>query len=126
MRPRDLWGHSDTQQEGTGLGVTEKVSMFCEGILTFSYFEKSCSKPFTLHLHEEVADPSQAVGDARFGLSQPVVVRDADIVHVFQKGVFSREHQVIQTFWPRLLHSLKAELNVDGKFLQNGEEKSNK
>lgn len=91
-----------------------------------SYFEKSCSKPFNPHLHEEVADPSQAVGDARFGLPQPVVVRDADVVHVFEKGVFSREHQVIQTFWPRLLHSLKTELNVDGKFLQNGEEKSNK
>lgn len=56
------------------------------------------SKPFTLHLHEEVADPSKTVGDARFGLSQPVVVRDADIVHVFQEGVFSREHQIIQTF----------------------------
>lgn len=121
MRPRDLWGHSDTQQEGTGLGVTEEVSMF-----NVSYFEKSCSKPFNPHLHEEVADPSQAVGDARFGLPQPVVVRDADVVHVFEKGVFSREHQVIQTFWPRLLHSLKTELNVDGKFLQNGEEKSNK
>lgn len=36
-----------------------------------------------LYLKEEVADPSQTVGDARLGLSQPVVIRDADIVHVF-------------------------------------------
>lgn len=77
------------------------------------------SKPFTLHLHEEVADPSKTVGDARFGLPQPVVVRDADIVHVFQKGVFLREHQFIQTFRTRLFHPLKTELNVDGKLLCN-------
>lgn len=36
-----------------------------------------------LHLDEEVADASQAVGDAGFGLAQPIVVRDADIVNVF-------------------------------------------
>lgn len=36
-----------------------------------------------LHLNEEVADSSQTVGDAGFGVAQPVVVRDAHIVHVF-------------------------------------------
>lgn len=35
------------------------------------------------HLHEEVADSSQSVGDAGFGLAKPIVVRDADIVNVF-------------------------------------------
>lgn len=97
-----------------------------KGILMSFYIFKLW-KPLFLnysHLHEEVANPSQTVGDARFGLSQPVVVRDADVVHVFKKGVLSREHQFIQTFWTRLLHSLKTELNIDGKFLQNEEDKS--
>lgn len=48
------------------------------------------------YLHEEVADSPQTVGDAGFVFAQPVVVRDADIVHIFQEGVLSGKHQVVQ------------------------------
>ena len=36
-------------------------------------------------LNEEVADSSEAVGDARLLLSKPVVVRDADVVDLLQE-----------------------------------------
>lgn len=36
-----------------------------------------------LYLKEEVADSPQSVSDAGFGFAQPVVVRDADVVHIF-------------------------------------------
>lgn len=71
------------------------------------------------HLSEEVADSSQTVGDAWFGLAQPVVVGDADIVHIFQKGVLTRKNQLIQALRSRFLHPLKAEFDVDRKLLQH-------
>lgn len=73
------------------------------------------------HLNEEVADSSQAVGDAGFGLAQPIVVRDADIVHIFEEGVFSSKHQFVQALRSRLLHPLEAEFDVDWKLLQHEE-----
>ena len=39
----------------------------------------------TLNFHEEVAIASEAIGDARLALAQPVVVRNANIIHL-QKG----------------------------------------
>lgn len=74
-----------------------------------------------LHLNVEVADSSEPVGDAGLGLAQPVVVRDADVVHVFQEGVFTGKHQLIQALGSRLLHPLEAELDVDRKLLQQKE-----
>ena len=70
-----------------------------------------------VNLHEEVADASEAVGDAGLGLAQPVVVWDAHVVDVLQEGVLAGEDELIQTLWAGLLHPLKAELDVDGKVL---------
>lgn len=69
------------------------------------------------HLNVEIADSSQTVGDAGFGFAQPVVVRNADVIHVFEKRVFSGKHQVVQTFRSRFFHPLEAEFEVDGKLL---------
>lgn len=79
------------------------------------------SNPTGLHLNEEITDSSQAVGDAGFVLAQPVVVRDADVVHVFKESVLSRKHKIIQTLRSRFLHPLEAEFDVDGKVLQQEE-----
>lgn len=79
------------------------------------------SNPTGLHLKEEITDSSQAVGDAGFALAQPVVVRDADVVHVFKESVLSRKHKIIQTLRSRFLHPLEAEFDVDGKVLQQEE-----
>lgn len=65
-----------------------------------------------LYLDTEVTDTSQSVRDARFGLAQPVVIRDAHIVHVRQELVFLREQQIIQPFTAALLHTLEAEFEV--------------
>lgn len=54
-----------------------------------SDYNGSTSTAIRPHLQEEVADPSQAVSDAGFGLAEPIVVGDADIVHVFKEGVFT-------------------------------------
>lgn len=70
-----------------------------------------------LYLKEEVADSPQPVSDAGFGFPQPVVVRDANIVHIFQESVFSGKNQLIQALWSWFLHPFKAELDVDGKLL---------
>lgn len=40
------------------------------------------------YLNEEVTDASEAVCDARLILPQPVVVGNADVVHVFEELVF--------------------------------------
>lgn len=74
-----------------------------------------------LYLKEEVADSPQTISDAGFGFAQPVVVRDADIVHVFQESVFPGKHKVIQALWAWFLHPFKAEFDVDGKLLHNEE-----
>lgn len=75
-----------------------------------------------LYLEEEVADSPQTISDAGFGFPQPVIVRDADIVHVFQESVLSSKHQVIQALWAWFLHPFKAEFDVDGKLLHNKEQ----
>lgn len=75
-----------------------------------------------LYLKEEVADSPQTISDAGFGFAQPVVVRDADIVHVFQESVFSGKHKLIQALRARFLHPFEAELDVDGKFLHDKEQ----
>lgn len=75
-----------------------------------------------LYLKKEVADSPQAISDARFGFAQPVVVRDADIVHVFQESVFAGKHKLVQALWARFLHPFEAEFDVDGKLLHNKEQ----
>lgn len=81
------------------------------------------SNTIGLDLNEEIADSSQTIGDTGFVLAQPVVVRDADVVHVLKESVLSRKHKIIQALRSRLLHPLKAEFDIDGKLLQQ-EEKS--
>lgn len=40
------------------------------------------------YLDEEVTNASEAVRDTRLILPQPVIVRDAHIVHIFEELVF--------------------------------------
>jgi len=54
-------------------------------------------QPNNSYLNKEVADSSQAISNAGLGLSQPVVVRNADIVHILKKSIFARENQLIQS-----------------------------
>lgn len=75
-----------------------------------------------LYLEEEVADSPQTIGDAGFGFAQPVVVRDADIVHVFQESVFSCKHKIIKALRAWFFHPFEAEFDVDGKLLHNEEQ----
>ena len=68
-------------------------------------------------LNEEVADAPEPVGDAGLVLPQPVVVRDADVVHILKEHVLLCKDQRIQAFGARLLHALQTEADVDGDFL---------
>lgn len=77
------------------------------------------SAAIRLHLNVEVADSPQTIGDAGFGLAQPIVVGDADIVHVFKEGVFSGKDYFIQALRCRFLHALEAEFDIDGKLLRH-------
>ena len=69
------------------------------------------------YLDEEVADAPQAVGDAGLALPQPVVVGNADVVHVPEERVFPGKDQLVQALRARLLHALQAEPEVDGYLL---------
>ena len=70
-----------------------------------------------LNLQEKVANSTESIGDARLGLSQPVVVGDADVVdslHEVCAGPGVKE--VIESLGSGFLHALEAELHVDGHF----------
>lgn len=69
------------------------------------------------YLDEKVADAPEAVGDAGLLLPQPVVVRNADVVHVFKEGVLLGKNQLIQALGARLLHALQTESDVNRDFL---------
>lgn len=69
------------------------------------------------YLDEKVADAPEAIGDAGLLLSQPVVVRNADIVHIFKEGVLLGKNQLIQALGARLLHALQTESDVNRDFL---------
>lgn len=69
------------------------------------------------YLDEKVADAPEAVGDAGLLLPQPVVVRNADVVHVFKEGVLLGKNQFIQALGARLLHALQTKSDVNRDFL---------
>eukprot|EP00047_Mylnosiga_fluctuans_P003868 m.231400 g.231400 ORF g.231400 m.231400 type:complete len:396 (-) comp12210_c0_seq1:378-1565(-) len=68
----------------------------------------------TLDLNHEVAQPAQAVRDARLGRAEPVVVRDAERIDVAEELALLALDKVIQADGPALLHSLEAHLDVHG------------
>lgn len=78
------------------------------------------TKNSTRYLDEKVANAPEPVGDAGLLLPQPVVVRDADVVHVFEERVFPGKNQVVQAFGARLLHAFQTEPDVDWDFLREG------
>lgn len=67
----------------------------------------------TLDFNEEIADTAKSIGDAWFRLAQPIIVRDANIVHPFQEIVLSGVQQLVQPLAAALFHSLEDELNVN-------------
>ena len=69
-----------------------------------------------VYLDEEVANTSQTIGQTRFVLSQPVIVRDAAVVDLLHElGVLPGHQHLVQTLAPALLHPFEAKLEVDGQ-----------
>jgi hypothetical protein len=55
---------------------------------------------------EKVANSSQAISDARLLFAQPIVIGDANIIHVLQKFRFGTSKQeIIQALRAGFLHS---------------------
>lgn len=69
------------------------------------------------YLDEEVANAPETIGDTGLLLAQPVVVRNAHVVHIFEERVFSGEDQIVQAFGAGLLHAFQTESDVDRDFL---------
>lgn len=69
------------------------------------------------YLYEEVTDSPEAISDAGLRLAQPVVIRDAHVVHTLEEGILPGIHQLVQALRARLLHSLEAEFDVDWQLL---------
>lgn len=64
----------------------------------------------------KVRDTTKTICQARLGGSEPVVVRNADSVDISKVLVGFSQNKVIKTLRTRLLHTLKAHLQVNGKF----------
>ena len=68
-----------------------------------------------MNLNKEIADSSEPVCEAGLVLAQPVVVRDAAIVHLLHElGILSLHQHRVQPLAAALLHTLEAEFEVDG------------
>ena len=67
-----------------------------------------------IYLDKEVADTPETVSEAGLVLAEPVVVRDAAVVHLLHElGVLPIHQHLVQPLAPALLHPLEAELEVD-------------
>lgn len=74
------------------------------------------------YLNEEVANAPETICDTGLLLPQPVIVRNADVVHIFKECVFTGKNQFVQAFGARLLHAFQAEPDIDWNFLWKGNE----
>lgn len=77
-----------------------------------------CSLAQLYYLNKKIANTTESIRNAWLVFAKPVVVRNANIVHILEKSVFLGKNQIIQAFRSRLFHSLKAEFQVHRKFLQ--------
>lgn len=50
------------------------------------------------YLNEEVANAPETICDTGLLLPQPVIVRNADVVHIFKECVFTGKNQFVQAF----------------------------
>lgn len=71
----------------------------------------------TRYLNEKVANAPETICDAGLLLPQPVIVRNADVVHIFEECVFPGKNQVVQAFRARLFHAFQTEPDIDWNFL---------
>lgn len=72
----------------------QKKSLVSKGFLQT---KENTQRVNNLYLDKEIANSSQPVGNARLGLPQPVVIRDADVVDILKERIFAGENQLIQT-----------------------------
>lgn len=72
------------------------------------------------NLDEKIADAAEPIGDAGLVLPQPVIVGDADEVHILKELVLLGKDECVQAFRARLLHAFQTEADVDGNLLRRG------